>query len=199
VRSGVLLPVRWPFAQGRFLTLAVSLALVAASTPAQAQANLPLYTDHLFNGFQDWSWGTRNLANTSPVHSGSSSVSLSDTAWNVALSLNHSGFDSSPYTNVSFWANGGAAGGQIVRLYAHVNSADGPATNLPALTANTWKQFLVPLTALGADSKTNLERITLQLTSNGTTNTLATSTLNITNTVALGSQAQFWRALWPGQ
>ena len=85
VRSGVLLPARWPFAQGRFLTLVVSLALVAASTPAPAQANLPLYTDHLVNGFQDWSWGTRNLANTSPVHSGSSSVSLSDTAWNVAL------------------------------------------------------------------------------------------------------------------
>ena len=155
-------------------------ALLASAAALRGQASLPLYTDHLVNGFQDWSWGAPNLANNSPVHSGSSSVSLNGTAWNVALSLNHSGFDSSPYTNVSLWANGGASGGQILRLYLHVNGADGPGTNLPALSANTWTQLIVPLTALGADSKTNLERVTLQLTSNGATNTFYLDDIQLT-------------------
>src|SRR6266567_424473 len=149
--------------------LTAGVAVLSAPVGVPAQANLPIYTDHLVNGFQDWSWGTRNLANTSPVHSGVNSASLSGTAWNVALSLNHSGFDTSPYSSLSFWANGGS-GGQVLRVYAHVNGADGPGTNLTALPANNWQQFIIPLAALGAGSKTNLERFTLQLTSNGTTN-----------------------------
>src|SRR5262245_22591959 len=95
-------------------------ALVCTSLNVSGQANLPLYTDHLVNGFQNWSWGTLNFANTAPVHSGSDSVSLSGTAWNVALSLNHSGFDTGPYSTVTFWANGGAGGGQVLHVYAHV-------------------------------------------------------------------------------
>src|SRR5438876_3211349 len=96
-------------------------ALLASAAALRGQASLPLYTDHLVNGFQDWSWGARNLANTVPVHSGANSASLSGTAWNVALSLNHSGFDTTPYLNLSFWANGGAGGGQILHVYVHAN------------------------------------------------------------------------------
>src|SRR6266571_124323 len=46
----------------------IAAAIFTATISAKAQANLPLYIDHLVNGFQDWSWGARNLANTSPVH-----------------------------------------------------------------------------------------------------------------------------------
>ncbi len=80
--------------------LTAGVALLSAPVGVRAQASLPIYTDHLVNGFQDWSWGTRNLANTSPVHSGVNSASLSGTAWYVALSLNHSGFDTSPYSTI---------------------------------------------------------------------------------------------------
>src|SRR5713226_3135490 len=125
------------------------IGLMAAGGVVRGQANVPLYTDHLVNGFQDWSWGTRNWANTSPVHTGSGSASFSGTAWNVALSLNHSGFNSSPYSSLSFWANGGASGGQVLRLNAHVNGADGPLTNLTALPAGSGQQYVIPLSALG--------------------------------------------------
>ena len=111
----------------------IAVAIFSAAISAKAQANLPLYTDHLVNGFQDWSWGTRNLGNTSPVHSGANSASLSGSAWNVALSLNHSGFDTTPYANLSFWANGGASGGQILHVYAHANGADSAGMNVSAL------------------------------------------------------------------
>src|SRR5258707_9043539 len=104
---------------GKSVLVASQLILLAGSIQVNGQANLPLYTDHLVNGFQDWGWGARNLANTVPVHSGANSASLSGTAWNVALSLNHSGFDTTPYLNLSFWANGGAGGGQILHVYVH--------------------------------------------------------------------------------
>src|SRR6266576_4347033 len=94
------------------LLLAVSSLAFLLCGAVSAQVPLQIYTDHLVNGFQDWSWGTRNVTNTSPVHSGVNSASLSGTAWNVALSLNHSGFDTSPYSSLNFWANGGS-GGQV--------------------------------------------------------------------------------------
>jgi len=137
---------------------------------ARSQANLPLYTDHLVNGFQNWSWGTLNFANASPVNSGANSISLNGTAWNVALSLHQTPFDTSPYSAVTFWANGGAPGGQVLHLYAHVNGGDTAGLDLAALPANSWQQFTVPLSSLGAANKTNVELFTLQLTSNGTTN-----------------------------
>ena len=137
---------------------------------ASAQDNLPIYTDNLVNGFQDWGWGVRNLANTSPVHSGSNSISANFVAWNGALSFEHPDFDGTTYSNLSFWANGGTGGGQILRAYVQYGTNTGPFYVLSALPANTWQQFVIPFSSLGIVGITNLNRITLQLTSNGTTN-----------------------------
>jgi hypothetical protein len=58
-----------------------------------------------------------------------------------------------------------------LHVYAHVNGADTSGINLSPLPNNAWGQFTVPLSSIGADSKTNFERLNVQLTSNGTTNT----------------------------
>src|ERR1035437_4258916 len=42
--------------------VAVGLVLLLARDVA-AQAALPVYTDYLVNGFQDWGWATRDYAN----------------------------------------------------------------------------------------------------------------------------------------
>src|SRR5438874_2489482 len=68
------------------LILAVSTKVVSGQVPLQ------IYTDHLVNGFQDWSWGTRDVTNTTVVHSGSYSFSHGGGAYN-ALSFEHSDFD----------------------------------------------------------------------------------------------------------
>src|SRR5579872_4977600 len=81
---------------------------------AQGQANLPIFTDKLVNGFQDWSWAADNRANTSPVHSGSQSISVTSQFWQ-ALSFYHADFDTTPYASLSFWINGGA-GGQVIQV-----------------------------------------------------------------------------------
>lgn len=148
----------------------ISLVLWAGFYSAvHAQDNLPIYTDNLVNGFQDWSWGTHNLANTSPVHSGSDSISANFVAWNGGLSFEHPDFDGTTYSNLTFWANGGA-GGQILQVYVQYGTSQGPNYTLSALPANTWQQFVIPFSSLGAVGITNLNRFTLQLTSNGTTN-----------------------------
>src|SRR5262245_66625766 len=83
--------------------LCVACAIIAA-TEVYGQAPLPIYTDHLVNGFQDWGWGTKNVTNTSPVHSGTNSFSHSGGAWN-ALSFEHPDFNATLYTNFGFWGN----------------------------------------------------------------------------------------------
>src|SRR5580658_6264237 len=78
-----------------------------------AQAPLPIYTDNLVNDFQNWSWAKVNFANTSPVYSGSNSISVSTSNYS-ALWLYAPNFNTTLYTNLSFWINGGSAGGQKV-------------------------------------------------------------------------------------
>jgi endoglucanase len=96
----------------RFPALAAGLIMAVQS--GMAQANLPFYTDNLVNAFQDWSWSsTRNFANTSPVHSGTNSLSITITGGGGALSLQYqAGFNTAPYASLSFWVNGGTTGGQ---------------------------------------------------------------------------------------
>jgi len=162
-----------------FRCYALSLSLLAvfslAGLRAKAQANLPLYTDNLVNGFQDWGWGTRNFSNPSPTYSGSTySISASMVAWQ-ALSFQHSDFNVTPYSSLIFWADGGNSGGQRLQVnlsYGPNGATNGPTYALsPALPAGAWQQYTVPLSSLKATGVSNYNRVTIQLTASGTTNT----------------------------
>ena len=135
---------------------------------ARSQANLPIYTDNLVNGFQDWSWGTRNLSNRTPVHSGADSISHNGGAWN-ALSFEHPDFSGTVYTNLSFWTNGGATGGQVLQVYVQFGTNTGPAHSLSALPANNWQQYVISLSTLGVAAAANINRLNIQLTHSGST------------------------------
>jgi hypothetical protein len=224
----------------------------AAFTVLAAPANLPIYVDSLLNGFQDYSWATNvNFYNTSPVYSGGYSIKVTADSY-TALSLYHDAFNTSPYTSLSFWINGGAAGAQGLQVMGVVTQAYQAFYNLPALAANTWTQFNIPLSALGVANVSNCQgfwfwptlsgattfyvdaiqlnnatapslaivpspprsgSIVLQLSgisgqtywietstnlvtwTNVSTNVLASSSANITNTAT--ASHQFWRAVWP--
>src|SRR5215469_303766 len=78
---------------------------------AVGQANQIVYDDALENGWQDWGWVTRNYTNTSPVHSGSDSISVTiDTVWG-GIQIWHADQSSAPYSGISFWLDGGTSGG----------------------------------------------------------------------------------------
>ncbi|MGH7952428.1 MAG: alpha-L-arabinofuranosidase [Limisphaerales bacterium] len=147
---------------GFIFTLAVSGILLSAARTIKAQANLPIYTDNLVNGFQNWSWATVNLENTSPVHSGGNSISVTDVANYQALYLEHSDFDTAPYESLDFWINGGASGGQTVQATGLLDGAAQTTYPLGRLHTNSWQHFIIPLSTLGVANKTNFSGLWIQ-------------------------------------
>jgi len=162
------------------------LFIVLGALRANGQANLPIYTDRLVNGFQDWSWAARNMAGTTPTHAGANSIQVNANAWE-AISLHQNDFNSSVYANFTFWAHGGPTGGQLLQVSAELGGAGQPAFALsPAVTANTWQQYTVPLNSLGAANKTNLSRLTIQLRAGGSTSTFYLDDIQLTANAGAG-------------
>jgi hypothetical protein len=166
--------------------------LAALALQLTARADQIIYDDALENGWQDWSWSTtRNFNNTGTyVHSGAASISATITnAWG-ALSLWHSAFDSSVYTNLTFWINGGASGGQQLQIYAELTSGAQPAINLPTLAANTWQQIRFSLSALGVANQPNFIRFSIQDRSGAAEPTFYVDDISlVTNAVVSGTNA----------
>lgn len=127
------------------------LAYWLTITSAPGQSNQSIFTDTLQNGWQDWGWAARNYTNTNPVHSGSYSISVSCSNYQ-AVYFHNPAFAPTLYTNLIFWINGGAAGGQPLQVNAanNANNVVYPAYPLPPVPGgNTWQQYTVPISALG--------------------------------------------------
>lgn len=146
-----------------------------------AQTNFSIYSDQLNNGFQNWSWGANNFSSTSPVHSGTYAISFGGTNWQ-GISFWHPDFNPAPYTNLTFWANGGATGGQVVRVFLQFGASSGTNYELPPLPTNNWQQFNLPFSTLGVAGVTNLNRLNFQLTAFGATNTFSLDDVNLAAT-----------------
>ena len=140
------------------VTTPAGMAKSAASfTVLAPPANLPIYTDTLLNGFQDFSWATNvNYSNTDPVYSGTYSIGVTAAAY-TALALYYDNLNTTPYASLSFWINGGVAGAQGLQVMGVVNQTAVGTYNLPALAPNTWSQFNIPLSALGVANITNCQ------------------------------------------
>lgn len=151
----------------RLLALGGILLALSAHAAAQGQS---VYADALANAWQDYSWATVNFANTTPVHAGADSIRVDAQAYQ-ALYFHHDAFATAPYAAVSFWINGGASGGQQIRVTARLNDTEQTPVVLPTLAANTWTQETVPLAALGVANQGNMTGFTVM---NNTGSTLPT-------------------------
>jgi alpha-N-arabinofuranosidase len=145
---------------------------------ARAQSDQTIYADALANGWQNWSWATVNLTSTQPVQAGNNSISVSATAYQ-ALYLHQTPFGSSLYSNLVFWINGGATGGQLLEVQATLNGIAQTVVALPALAANTWQQFSIPLSSLGVQSKPNFDGFWIQDRSGTTQPTFYVDTISL--------------------
>jgi hypothetical protein len=150
---------------GRFCARFLACLLFAGTLlRLEVKADQTVYTDSLQNGWQDWSYSvTRNFSYSgSYIHSGANAISATITnAWG-ALSLWHSALDSSVYTNLTFWINGGANGGQQLQIYAELTGVTKPGVTLPTLSANTWQQMTISLAALGVANQPDFIRFSIQ-------------------------------------
>ena len=118
-----------------------------------------IYDDALAAGWNDWgSWVARNLSNTSPVHAGSYSASVTPGAWGgFVLQNGGAPIDTSGYHTLVFWVNGGATGGQSIGVGPTRGSVWGPgSTQIPVPAANTWERVEVSLATLGVDGASDI-------------------------------------------
>jgi hypothetical protein len=131
----------------------IALGFVVASfftaTTVQGRPQAPhiIYADALDNSWQDWSWSpiTRDLNNSSPVHSGSHSIAVTFTGGWGGLQFGHQpALELSAYDTLRFWIHGGNSGGQSVTVHL-----DGPS-QIVTPQANQWRQIDIPLSQLGS-------------------------------------------------
>ena len=133
-----------------------------------ARADQIIYDDALENGWANWGWTALNYANTSPVHSGNDSISVTITNGWQGIQIWHSDMDSTPYTNISFWLNGGSSGGQKLQVIGLLdaggsqNQWQSATYQLAPLTASTWQQYTIPLSALGVANHANFTGFVIQ-------------------------------------
>ena len=118
---------------------------------AGAQANLPIYTSYLVNGFENYSWATVNLAATC---SGSNCASVVNNTNYQAIYFGHVDFNIAPYNALDFWINGGSSGGQSVQVAGSLNGS-APLDYQVTLQTNVWQHITVPFSALGVTGASN--------------------------------------------
>ena len=109
------------------------------------------------NWYDSGSWVTHYLT-YNPNFNGSNSMVFAASGTYQAWQLTHDPYDTTIYTNISFWLNGGATGGQSVGIKAEAGST---WQNIIYVTAptNAWQQFTFSLASLGVANITNLEGI----------------------------------------
>ncbi len=142
----------------------LALAVLAVTPACLAQAsltNVSVYSDQLDNGWQNWSWATVNLANASPVQSGTKSIQVTAMPYQ-GLYLENAGLPPANYTNLVFWINGGPAGGQLLNVQATSAGSAQPSVNLSPLPKNSWTQVVLSLQSLGVANDPSFDGFWIQ-------------------------------------
>ena len=129
---------------------------------AHASDDMHIYSGRFDNGWYDsWSWMPRYATNNpvytiNPVYVQSNSMALVPSGtWQAWWLKSGANLDTTIYTNVSFWLNGGAAGGQSIVVSGETNGTGLPGIWVTAPT-NKWKQITISLASLGINSVSNL-------------------------------------------
>src|SRR5436305_2807315 len=78
------------------------LAVIAFAAAPLGAATVTVYDNALQNGWQDWGWATRNLAQTAVYQSAPRAISWEPDAWQ-GLYFHNSPAPIASYTAVRFW------------------------------------------------------------------------------------------------
>lgn len=139
----------------------ISLLDAIQEVMASAPSPRPIYSDALASGWANWSWNaTVGFAATSPVYSGTRSISVAYTAAWGGLYLHHgTGVSPSGVTKLEFYVHGGTAGGQQLAIYLGDTGGWLPTLSLNpyiaggSVAAGAWRKVSIPLSALGVTSR----------------------------------------------
>lgn len=141
-----------------------------------AFAQVPVYTDSLQSGFQNFSFGAPApvFNNATPVFAGAASIAVTGNNFN-ALGMANVGTDyhTSTHPRVRLYVHGGATGGQQLRIFLQTTDGVGNSTAVAnaeldsyisggAIAANEWREVLVNLTGPPLNYSGPYDRIDLQ-------------------------------------
>ncbi len=134
--------------------LLVAMLLFLSALAARASDDMRIYSGRFDNGWYDsWSWMPRYATN-SPVYTNNSvyvpsnSMALAPSGqWQAWWLKSGTSVDTTIYTTVSFWLNGGSTGGQSIEINAETNGSELPGIWVTA-PANTWQQVTISLATL---------------------------------------------------
>lgn len=150
----------------RRATIGTGLALCSAASWAQGDSIL--YDEALQNGWQDWSWCTRDLASTDYAHAGSRSVKVTMAAGWQGFYLSHGSMSTVGFTTLEFYVHGGAANGRTLRIAGVLAGTAGQPVDLNpyiaggSVAAGQWRRVSIPLSTLGAANVTNFTGFWIQ-------------------------------------
>ncbi|MFO1494932.1 MAG: hypothetical protein U1F26_09750 [Lysobacterales bacterium] len=153
----------------------IGIAALLTGSCAAAQS-VPVYTDSLQSGFQNYSYGSPApvFNNATPVQSGSASIAFTGNNFN-AIGLANIGTDyqTSTHPTVRFYVHGGSSGGQQLRIYVQTTDSQGQSSLLAqaeldsyisggAIAAGEWREVVVALSQPPLSYSGSYDRIDLQ-------------------------------------
>ncbi len=130
----------------------ITIILLLVGQTVNATATFTVFDDALDSGWSNWSWNTTvNFGATSPVHTGTKSLSATYTAAYAGVFLHADTAILDGYDTLRFWINGGA-GGQSVKVALYDTNSAVLDTKIIQPTANTWTQVDFSLAGAGGSS-----------------------------------------------
>ena len=146
----------------RVLVFPPALPARLAST-AFAQTDLTIYDEGLAPGWQNWSWATVDTASTANANTGAVSIAVTAPAWSALyLRSADAPLDTNGYLNFTFYVHGGTTGGQTIQVAA-CHRRHCPARCARRIArGRAWQKITVPLAALGADNRTDVNGFWVQ-------------------------------------
>src|ERR1017187_3016893 len=154
----------------KIICFAVTLAfLTAATSEIFASDDLLIFSDQRNNGWADWSWAPHS--GTTNAHSGTNAISVVPNGGYQALYFEHDNIDTTIYTNLTLWVNGGTNSGQVVGVSGLLNGAEQTRQNIGIngkLPTNSWFKVTLSLSSMGLANKTNLTGIEIWSNSGNT-------------------------------
>jgi len=165
---------------GAVTTAPVTLTVLSSPPNEPNNDNIIIYNGQaiLSSGWQNWSYGGAelNFTNTSPVTNTTPNLQFPG-IYSLSANLPNGGtiqlengnsINGTLYSAFTFWANGGATGGQYLKVAASNNGSQGTQVSIGPLPANSWQQYTITLSALGMARASNLNFFSI-INSSGST------------------------------
>lgn len=120
-------------------------------------SNLVIFDDQLASNFSNWSWGSSvNLSNSSPVYSGSKSITFTPSAWGGFYVHTDTTIDLTQYASFQFAMQSSDSDKNFTLIFYDTNNQQAktlPLSQFSPFTQNGWNIYTIPTSSLPSSIK----------------------------------------------